>query len=819
MAPPSRWSCTPYSVAAADELERELGIARVTAAILVRRGHATPDAARHFLAADERHDALELPGAREACEAVLRHVRAGTQIVVHGDYDVDGVCSTAILVRALRSLGADPRWHIPSRDDGYGLSMETVERLAASGARLLLTADCAVTAVAEVARARELGLEVVVTDHHRPGPQLPDCVIVHPGLGDYPFPELCAAAVAHKLAEAAYRIAGRDAAPLAADADLVGLATVADVVPLRGENRRLVREGLAAIGRTSKPGLRALMMVSGVEPGSVTERAVGFRLAPRLNASGRLQRADAALELILTEDDARAAVVADELDLLNRERQDTETRILFEAEAARAEHPEAPAYVLAGEGWHPGVIGIVASRMVERYNRPCVVISLDGDDGRGSGRSIGAFDLHAALDACSEHLRRFGGHRAAAGLEIDRSAVDAFRKAFVEYAASVLSPDDLIPEQRVDAVAPGDALGTELAEELERLAPFGHGNPGPTLLVPAARVSDVRSMGEDGQHTRFTVSNGGRRARAVAFRTAARLLPASEDERHDVAVRLELNEWNGTVEPRLVLRSICPTERGTCMPARPAEPFLDAFTHALHAADPAVPSGGRRWLRDRRGEGFAGVVGDLISSGERVLVVCADVSRRLEGLESLVAGITARVRTSDGRPCEGLAVATWPELEADPALAEPYDHVVALDPPAWPAGETLIANAPGHGFAHLAWGQAEVEFALSVAERSLDMRGELVALYKELRSGPAELGGEGLEAILRGPAPHRRTPEHAARLVSVLSEVGLVAVEPGPELRMLAAHRTELERSPTYMSALERYAMARAYLERAARAA
>src|SRR4051794_15206672 len=244
MAPPSRWSCTPYSVAAADELTRELGISQVTAAVLVRRGHTTAGAARHFLAADERHDPLELPGAREACEAILRHVAAGSQIVVHGDYDVDGVCSTAILVRALRGLGADPRWHIPSRADGYGLSMETVERLAASGAGLLVTADCAVTAVAEVARARELGLEVVVTDHHRPGPELPDCVVVHPGLG-YPFPELCAAAVAYKLAEAAYRIAGRDSVELSADLDLVALATVADVVPLRGENRRLVREGLA----------------------------------------------------------------------------------------------------------------------------------------------------------------------------------------------------------------------------------------------------------------------------------------------------------------------------------------------------------------------------------------------------------------------------------------------------------------------------------------------------------------------------------------------------------------------------------------------
>ena len=816
MAPPSRWSCTPYSVTAADGLSRELGLSPVTAAILARRGYTTPEEARHFLAADERHDPLALPGVREACEAILRHVAAGSQIVVHGDYDVDGVCSTAILVRALRGLGADPRWHIPSRADGYGLSLETVERVAASGAGLLVTVDCAITAVEEVARARELGLEVVVTDHHRPAAALPDCPIVHPALGDYPFPELCAAAVAHKLAEAAYGIAGRDPAPLAEDLDLVGLATVADVVPLRGENRRLVREGLAALARTTKPGLRALMRVSGVERGTVSEHALGFRLAPRINAAGRLQRADAALELLLTEDEGRAADVADELDLLNRERQDTETRILFEAEAARAEHPEAPAYVLAGEGWHPGVIGIVASRMVDRYHRPCVVIALDGDSGRGSGRSIGAFDLHAGLAACSSHLRRFGGHRAAAGLEIDRDAVDAFREAFVAHAASVLSPDDLMAEQRIDAVVPGDALGTALAEELERLAPFGHGNPAPSLLVPAARVSEVRSMGEDGQHARFTLSSGGTRARAVAFRTAARLLPSSDEDRFDAAVKLELNEWKGTVEPRLVLRALCPTERADCRLARPELPYLEAFEAAAArstGAPPERPSAeGSRHLRDRRGSGFAGVVGDLLSSGEPVLVVCADVSRRRDGLETLVAGITARVKSAD---CGQLALASWDELALEPALAEPYPHVVALDPPAWPGGEALLESlpGPGSGFAHLAWGPAEVEFALGVARRSLDMRGELVALYKDLRGAPA-YAGDSLEQVLRGTGGHPRTPLQAARLVKVLSEVGLVELQPGPELRLLDAHRTELERSPTYMDALERYAMARAYLER-----
>ena len=312
---------------------------------------------------------------------------------------------------------------------------------------------------------------------------------------DYPFGELCAAGVAQKLGEALLRTVGADPGTAAEDADLVALATVADVVPLRGENRRLVREGLKAIARTQRTGLRALMAVAQLDPGAVDERSLAFRLAPRINAAGRLARADLALELLLTEDPARAERIADELDRINRERQDVETRTLFAAEAARAEHAEAPAYVLAGEGWHPGVIGIVASRMVERHHRPCVLIALDGDRGRGSGRSISAYDLHAGLSACSAHLLRYGGHRAAAGLEIAVDAVDAFRHAFVRHAADALSPEDLVPIERVDAVVGPDRLGVPLAEELERLRPFGQGNPAPTFLVPAARVADVRSMG------------------------------------------------------------------------------------------------------------------------------------------------------------------------------------------------------------------------------------------------------------------------------------------------------------------------------------
>ena len=410
-ARPTRWECPPYEVAVAERLAAGLGMSRIAGTILARRGFADVEEARRFLAAGERHDPLELPGAAAAGELILGHVRRGTRIAVFGDYDVDGVCSTAMLVRALRAAGADPLWELPSRfDEGYGLSAAAVERLAARGVGLLVTVDCGITAVEPVAAARAAGLDVVITDHHRPGPELPDCVLVHPALGTgYGCPELCASGVVLKLAEALQSLAGGDPRAAEEDLDLAALATVCDLVPLRGENRRIVREGLLALSRTRKPGLRALMAVAGVEPAELSEHHLGFRLGPRINAAGRMRRADAALELMLTEDEARAEEIARELDLLNRDRQEAETRILFAAEAACLPQASQAAIVVAGEGWHPGVVGIVASRLVERWRRPCVAIALDDGAGRGSGRSIAPYDLHAGLGglrAAPRPLRR-----------------------------------------------------------------------------------------------------------------------------------------------------------------------------------------------------------------------------------------------------------------------------------------------------------------------------------------------------------------------------------------------------------------------------
>ncbi|MCW2993186.1 MAG: single-stranded-DNA-specific exonuclease RecJ, partial [Conexibacter sp.] len=556
---PPRLDVPPCDSAAALALARDLGMSFPVAQVLVRRGITDLDAARAWLAGADAHPASAFRGIDDAIAILLRHARAGTRVTVHGDYDVDGVTSTAILVRALRAVGADVDWYLPSRsEDGYGLSAATVEKLAARGTKLLVTTDCGITAVDEVALAVSLGLDVVVTDHHSPRADgvLPEAPIVHPAVCDYPCPDLCAGGVAHKVAGALLEAAGFDAAIALADLDLVALATVADCVPLKGENRRLVRQGLLALGRTEKVGLRALMRVAKVDPTKVDARGIGFGLAPRINAAGRLHRADAALELLLTHDETRAGEIAEELDRANADRRFVEQRIAFEAEAQVAELGDQPAYVLWADGWHAGVIGIVASRIAERHHRPVVLIALRAgeDEGTGSGRSIPAFDLLGGLDACAPHLLRHGGHCAAAGCTIARSELEAFRAAFSAHAAAVLAPEDLVPVERVDAVVSGDELGTALAEELGRLAPFGIGNPAVSLLVPAAKLVDPHPMSE-GKHVRFTVQAGGIRARAVAFNLGALPDGAAEGRLH-ATFTLELNEWQGAVEPRLVLRRL-----------------------------------------------------------------------------------------------------------------------------------------------------------------------------------------------------------------------------------------------------------------------
>jgi single-stranded-DNA-specific exonuclease len=553
------WQLAPCSHREIDALAVALGVDDVTASVLVRRGYADAADAQRFLdGALPGHDPFLLGDMREAVETIAAAVDAGARICVHGDYDADGICATALAVLLLQELGADVSWHLPSRfEEGYGLNAHTLTRLAEESFDLVLTVDCGITAVEEVEHATSLGLQVVVTDHHRPAEAFPACPVVAPLKGAYPFAGLCGTGVVWKLAEA---LLGRDHPFLERHLDVVALATVADVVPLVDENRGLALLGLRRLAQTQKPGLRALMRVAGVDAAALDEGAIGFRLAPRINASGRLCRPESALRLLLTDDAAEAKGLAEELETLNRERQAVEERILREAvdeieswSAARRNHR---GYVVAGEGWHEGVIGIVASRLVERYHRPVVVVA--GTDGawKGSGRSVPSFDLHGGLGACAQHLVRFGGHRAAAGLTVEAPQVETFAAAFAAHCDGLLSDDDLQLVTQVDAIVPGAKLHLGLAAELARLAPFGLGNPGVTLLVDGCELADLGTVG-DGKHLRFRVRQRGLDSgSAIAFGMGGQLDRLRREGRYDVAFRLQENRWNGTVAPQLVVRRV-----------------------------------------------------------------------------------------------------------------------------------------------------------------------------------------------------------------------------------------------------------------------
>jgi single-stranded-DNA-specific exonuclease len=553
------WTIRPCPHRLQTELAAALGISELTASVLVRRGYTDPAAAQAFLAGDQPpHDPFLLGDMELACERIRAAIAAGRRICVHGDYDVDGISATALAVLLLRALGADVDWHLPSRfEEGYGVSRDTLARLADEGCGLVLTVDCGITAVEEVAEAKARGLEVIVTDHHRPAETLPDCPIVATRPSEYPFPELCGTGVVYKLGQALF---GVDSDVPKRHLDLVALATIADVVPLLDENRALALAGLRALARTQKPGLQALMRAAGVDPATVDAGACGFRLGPRINAAGRLGHPRAALELLLTDDKDEARRLADTLEDLNRERQAVEQRIFREAvaqvESWSPEQQARRAYAVHGD-WNEGVVGIVASRLVERFNRPVIVLSAKDDEWKGSGRSIPVFDLHASLAHSAAALERWGGHKAAAGLSLKPDAFDAFVEQWTAYAEGMLSEEELSPRLQIDAIVPrGTRLTLELCAELARLAPFGLGNPEVTLLAPGCELGDVATVGE-GRHLRYRVRRDGADAgSAIHFGAGGRLESLRVAGRRDIAFRLTENRWNGTVSPQLVVRRV-----------------------------------------------------------------------------------------------------------------------------------------------------------------------------------------------------------------------------------------------------------------------
>ena len=559
------WRCEPApDPARAAALARELGVPLPFAALLVQRGVAEPDAARHFLrpSRDDLHAPDLLPDVNVAVERLARAVRGGETILVHGDYDADGQCAAALATRVLRLGGAKVVPFIPHRlRDGYDLSAAGVAAAREAGAGVILALDCGTTAVEAVGAARAAGIDVIVVDHHLPGPARPDAVaLVNPRRPEstYPFPDLCATGLAFKLALALAPAIGVPPGAPWHFLDLVALATVADLVPLVGENRILVRLGLRLIGASRSPGLAALVTTCGLGTRAIRAVHLGFALGPRLNAAGRVGDAGDGLRLLLTDDTTEAYRLAAQLERQNTERQALDQRTLDEAleDLDRDFDPARDAgVVLARDSWHPGVIGIVASRVVERIARPTFLVAFDGEVGKGSGRSVARCDLHRVLERCAGHLERWGGHRMAAGLTLRRDRLDAFREAFNAACAEQVVPAELTPTTRVDAEVTIADLTRELEQALRALEPTGLGNPGAVFALTGVLLAGPPKPMGDG-HIRFSVRDDTGVLRLVGFgmREAVERTIHGSRGPYRAALRLERDTWQGRddVEGRLV---------------------------------------------------------------------------------------------------------------------------------------------------------------------------------------------------------------------------------------------------------------------------
>jgi single-stranded-DNA-specific exonuclease len=563
-----RWIEARADGEGAARLAGALDLHPLAARVLAARGHADPAAAEAFLAArlQDLPDPFAMKGMDAAVARLVRAVEEGERIACYGDYDVDGVTSTTLLAGLLRASGADVVTYVPHRlVEGYGLNLAAVEKLAAQGVRLLVTLDCGITSAPEVRAATALGLDAVVVDHHTVPVELPAAAAIlnphQPGCG-YPSKDLAAVGVTFALAMAlrkALRARGRFGErrpePNLKDAlDLVALGTIADVVPLVGANRILVRTGLEVLATSRRPGLRALKRVAGIAEGApVAAGQVGFRLAPRINAAGRLDDAGRGVRLLLSADPAEAEALAAELDRENQARQEIERRILAEAieDAGARVREGARGLVLARDGWHAGVIGIVASRIVERFHRPAVLVALADEGGKGSGRSIEGFHLHDALSACAPHLARFGGHRHAAGLTVDRARLPAFRAAFEAHAAERLSDEDLVPRCRIDGWVEHGEVTERAADDLARLGPFGAGHPEPVFALRGAPTR-ARTVGANGAHLKLGLAG----LDAIGFGMGDRIAACGGPL--DAAFSIGFDEWDGRRRLQLKLRDVRP---------------------------------------------------------------------------------------------------------------------------------------------------------------------------------------------------------------------------------------------------------------------
>ncbi len=562
MRPQARWllpgTTDPTIVAA---LAADLKLPELLCRLLAVRGFSAGEAAKRYLRPrlEHLHDPSALADMDRAVERTVRAIRGGEMILIHGDYDVDGISSTTILTLTIRSLGGSVTPFIPQLlRDGYDLTAAGVAAAHAAGAKLVITCDCGTSALGPVADLDAAGIDTIVSDHHLPGGPLPKAYAVlnprRPDCGSVDK-DLCAAGVAFKLALALTRAMGASPNPVFNMLDLVALATVADVAPLRGENRVLVRYGLKLLNKTGNVGLAAMIRAAGLHAKPITAGRVGFILAPRLNAAGRVGSALRGVQLLMADSDAEANPIARELEELNIRRQELDRQALEQARemVRQVDLDHTYGLVLASEGWHPGVVGIVASRLVEEFGRPTILIALEGGEGKGSGRSISAFDLHAGITRCRDLLLRFGGHRSAAGVTIARDRVEDFAQRFNEVARETLSLEDLVPELRTDLEVELGQVTDAMEVLLRHLEPCGIGNPSPVLVARRVRIAaPPKAVGKDGLRVRLLQHDV--ELTALGWGMVHRAPELTAGALVDVAFRIERDDWNG--ESRLQARLV-----------------------------------------------------------------------------------------------------------------------------------------------------------------------------------------------------------------------------------------------------------------------
>ena len=655
-----------------------LGLPRRLLELLLDRGIDTPEAVNAYLhpRKEDLHDPMLMQDMDRAVAVVRDAVAKGEEIVVFGDYDVDGVTATAILLTYLRKQGAKVGFYIPDRHgEGYGLNIAAVEQIA-SRAKLLITVDCGITCVDEVARAKELGMRVIVTDHHQLGPQIPRCeAVLDPLLGQYPFRRLCGAGVAFKLVQA---LGGAEAIePLW---ELAALATVADIVPLLGENRVIVSHGLRAMAATQRPGLIALMESAGVTKESVSSADVAFRMAPRINAGGRLALASRGVELLTTRRLDIAREIAAELDQDNAKRRDLELNIFKQADAiARREidFRTERAIVVCGEGWNPGVIGLAASRLVEKYRWPTVLLSREGDVCVGSARSIPGVNIHDALASCRDLFVRFGGHAQAAGLTIEAKNVPELRRRLSAAIREQAAPEAFIPAEEYDLELELSEMTQELIDAFSAMQPTGFGNPAPVFCVRGVHTTDVRAIGKEGAHLRLRLTQGSETRGAIGFRMgdAARSMP----EVIEAVLTLSINEWQGRRSVQCELRSFQAYMPGKAFCEECARREKELAERFLSAAALAAPQAAQRQPECVTLEEAKRILGEELLRGYQGTILCVHTLGALRMLNIHLALLRAQLdyavgEMDDVRMFNTLVMTPdWDAISCDPRA------IVALD--------------------------------------------------------------------------------------------------------------------------------------------